>query len=338
MVGSGRGAELGILFKRAEVFEQAGHVDNVLFDKTGTLTTGLMTLTDVATSESEEEFIRLIASIEAASGHPIGRAVALGADDRDIELVTPQSLKSLSGLGVTGMVEGLEVTVGKEKLAADRGLMVDKRWSDRLVELEGEGKTAFLAGWDGEVRGVIAVADTIRPESSEAVKALGNVDITSSMVTGDNVLTAEHIAADIGIEKVRAEVMPGEKADVVRSYQERGQSVAFVGDGINDAPGLTQADLGMAVGSGTDVAVEAGDVVLLNGDPRLVPAAIALAESTFRTIKQNLVWAFGYNTAAIPLAALGFLNPMIAAGAMAFSSVSVVLNALRLRRFRPFWD
>ena len=338
MVGSGRGAELGILFKRAEVFEQAGHVDNVLFDKTGTLTTGLMTLTDVATSESEEEFIRLIASIEAASGHPIGRAVALGADDRGIDLVTPQSLKSLSGLGVIGMVEGREVTVGKEKLAADRGLMVDKRWSDLLVQLEGEGKTAFLAGWDGEVRGVIAVADTIRPESTEAVKALGNVAITSAMVTGDNALTAERIATDIGIDEVRAEVMPGEKADVVRSYQERGQSVAFVGDGINDAPALTQADLGMAVGSGTDVAVEAGDVVLLNGDPRLVPAAIALAESTFRTIKQNLVWAFGYNTAAIPLAALGFLNPMIAAGAMAFSSVSVVLNALRLRRFRPFWD
>lgn len=338
MVGSGRGAELGILFKRAEVFEQAGQIDRVLFDKTGTLTTGVMTLTDVETTETESEFIRLIASVEAASGHPIGRAVALGADDREIELVTPDSLKSLAGLGVTGTIDGREIIVGKEKLAADRGLMVDKRWSERLVELEGEGKTAFLAGWGGEVRGVIAVADTIRPESRQAVAALNNAGITSGMVTGDNTLTAERIAADIGLDEVRAEVMPGEKADVVRSHQQDGLSVAFVGDGINDTPALTQSDLGMAVGSGTDVALEAGDVVLLNGDPRLVPAAISLASSTFKTIQQNLFWAFGYNTAAIPLAALGFLNPMIAAGAMAFSSVSVVLNALRLKRFKPFWD
>ncbi|MEE8406342.1 MAG: heavy metal translocating P-type ATPase [Acidimicrobiia bacterium] len=337
MVGSGRGAELGILFKRAEVFEQAGSIDMVLFDKTGTLTTGVMTLTDVETDEMEEEFIRLVASVEAASGHPIGKAVALGADEREIELVTPDSIKSFAGLGVMGRVDGREIVVGKAKLCADQGLIISERWADRLVALESDGKTAFLAGWDSEARGIIAVADTIRPESKVAVETLDEAGIATGMITGDNARTAEHIASQIGVNDVRAEVLPGDKAETVRTYQELGRSVAFVGDGVNDAPALTQADLGMAVGSGTDVALEAGDVVLLNGDPRLVPTAIDLASATFRTIKQNLFWAFGYNTAAIPLAALGFLNPMIAAGAMAFSSVSVVLNALRLRRFKTFW-
>ncbi len=333
MVGSGRGAELGILFKKAEVFEQAGDIDAVLFDKTGTLTTGVMTLTDVRTDHSEDEFIRLVASIEAGSGHPIGKAVALGADDRGIELTDPDSVESLSGMGVVGEIEGKRVVVGKAKLAADEGLVVDSRWESELAELEDQGKTAFLAGWDGEVRGIIAVADTVRPESQVAVAALHAAGVTTAMITGDNPRTAERIAADLGITEVRAEVLPGDKSDVVAAYQQRGLSTAFVGDGINDAPALTQADLGMAVGSGTDVALEAGDIVLLNGDPRLVPSAIDLATATLRTIKQNLFWAFGYNTAAIPLAALGLLNPMIAAGAMAFSSVSVVLNALRLKRF-----
>ena len=337
MVGSGRGAELGILFKRAEVFEQAGKIDTVLFDKTGTLTTGVMTLTDVETDGPEEEFIRLVASVEAASGHPIGKAVALGADEKEIDLVTPESVESFAGLGVVGQVDGRLVVIGKAKLGADQGLIIPDRWADRLASLENDGKTAFLAGWDGETRGVIAVADIIRAESRLAVEALGRAGIATGMITGDNARTAERIASQVGILEVRAEVLPGDKAETVRTYQNLGQAVAFVGDGINDAPALTQADLGMAVGSGTDVAVEAGDVVLLNGDPRLVPAAIDLAGSTFKTIKQNLFWAFGYNTAAIPLAALGFLNPMIAAGAMAFSSVSVVLNALRLRRFKTSW-
>ncbi|MEE8488882.1 MAG: HAD-IC family P-type ATPase, partial [Acidimicrobiia bacterium] len=287
--------------------------------------------------ELEEEFIRLVASVEAASGHPIGKAVALGADEREIDLVTPDSIESFAGLGVIGRVDGRQIVVGKAKLGADQGLIVPERWADRLASLESEGKTAFLAGWDGEARGVIAVADTIRPESGVAIETLSKDGITTGMITGDNARTAERIASQVGIGEIRAEVLPGDKAETVRTYQELGQSVAFVGDGINDAPALTQADLGIAVGSGTDVAVEAGDVVLLNGDPRLVPAAIDLASSTFRTIKQNLFWAFGYNTAAIPLAALGFLNPMIAAAAMAFSSVSVVLNALRLRRFKTPW-
>ena len=334
MVGSGRGAELGILFKRAEVFEQAGEIEAVLFDKTGTLTTGVMTLTDIKTDHAEDEFIRLVASVEAGSGHPIGRAVALGADEREIELVDPSSIESLSGMGVIGEIDGKNIVIGKAKLAADRGMAVDSRWLDHLAELESQGKTAFLAGWDDEIKGVIAVADTVRPESRDAIAALDRSGVTTAMITGDNTRTAESIGSDVGIDEISAEVLPGDKAEVVRGYQHRGLSTAFVGDGINDAPALTQADLGMAVGSGTDVAVEAGDIVLLNGDPRLVPSAIQLASATFKTIKQNLFWAFGYNTAAIPLAALGLLNPMIAAGAMAFSSVSVVLNALRLKRFK----
>ena len=337
MVGSGRGAELGLLFKRAEVFEQAGKIDTVLFDKTGTLTTGEMALTDVATDFDEGEFLRRAASVESSSGHPIGAAVALAADERGIEFPQPTSVQSFSGLGVAGVVDGTTVVVGKAKLAADQGLVVSDRWTDALATLETEGKTAFVVGWEGEAHGVLAVADTIRPESKAAIDALSRASVRVGMVTGDNARTAEAIGRSLRITDIDAEVMPGQKAETVKTFQAPGRSVAFVGDGINDAPALTQADLGLAVGSGTDVAVEAGDVVLLNGDPRLVPAAIALAQATFRTIKQNLGWAFGYNTAAIPIAALGLLNPMIAAGAMAFSSVSVVLNALRLKRFKPFW-
>jgi len=335
MVGSGRGAELGILFKRAEVFEQAGHIDTVMFDKTGTLTTGVMTLTDMATDGDEREFLRRVASVEAVSGHPIGRAVALGADERSIDLVLPGRVEAIPGLGVAGTVDGVEVVVGKPKLVADRGLHIADRWLDEMAALEAEGKTVFLAGWDGETRGLVAVADTIRPQSILAIDRLEAGGFDTAMVTGDNHRTAERIGEGLGIGIIRAEVLPGEKAETVIEIQASGKRVAFVGDGINDAPALIQADIGVAVGSGTDIAVEAGDVVLLNGDPRLVPVAIDLATQTLRTIKQNLFWAFAYNTAAIPLAAAGLLDPMIAAAAMAFSSVSVVLNALRLKRFKP---
>jgi P-type E1-E2 ATPase len=276
-----------------------------------------------------------VASVEAASGHPIGKAVALGADEREIALLTPEQVESMSGLGVVGTIEGVEVVVGKEKLVADRGLLVDDRWRTALEALESEGKTSFLAGWDGEVKGVIAVADTVRDGSREAVGRLARSGVDSVMVTGDNQRTAAWIAEQTGITSVHAEVMPGDKAHLVAEVQKGGQVVAFVGDGINDAPALIQADLGLAVGTGTDVALEAGDVVLLNGDPRLVATAIDLAASTYRVIRQNLFWAFGYNVAAIPLAAVGRLDPMIAAAAMAFSSLSVVLNALRLKRYQP---
>ncbi len=333
MVGSGRGAELGVLFKNAEVFERARSVDIVVFDKTGTLTRGAMTLTDVVTDGDETHFLTLAGSVEAASEHPIGKAVALGAEERDVDLSTPTNFTALRGQGVVGTVGEVDVTVGKAKLMAERGIQIPNRYSEAMERIEIAGNTAFLVGWDGTVQGTIGVADTVRASSAEAVSRLRAMDVDVIMLTGDNRRTAETIAAEIGIDRVIAEVLPGDKAEEIRRLQHEGRSVGFVGDGINDAPALTQADLGMAIGSGTDVAIEAGDVVLMSGDPMLAVTSLRLARRTFSTIKQNLFWAFGYNTAAIPLAALGFLNPMIAAGAMAFSSVSVVTNSLRLRRF-----
>ena len=335
MVGSGRGAEMGVLFKRAEVFERAGAIDTVLFDKTGTLTTGAMRLTGLVTDEDPDLFLRLIGSVEAASGHPLGKAVALGADERGVELVEPESVKAVTGAGVIGVVDGVEIVAGKPGLLNERGMEIAPGLLEEMGRLEKEGRTVFLAGWDGKARGLLSIADTVRPEAASAVARLRSHGVEAGMVTGDNEVTANRIAADLGIEQVWAGVMPGDKAEVVSALQAEGRKVAFVGDGINDAPALTQADLGIAVGSGTDVALEAGDVVLLQGDPSLVPTAIDLARSTLRVIRQNLFWAFAYNVAAIPLAALGYLDPMIAAAAMAASSVTVVMNALRLRRFRP---
>ncbi len=332
MVGSGRGAELGVVFKGAEVFERSRDVDVVLFDKTGTLTEGRMALTDVH-GDDEDLLLRLAGSVEAASEHPIGRAVALGAEEREVVLAGVEGFENLPGRGVRATVDGREVVVGKPKLLADLGLAIADRWLDTLGALEAQGKTTFVAGWDGEARGVLAVADEVRPGAAQAVEALAGMGVRSAMVTGDNQRTAEAIAARVGIDDVAAEVLPGDKADEVNRHQGRGLQVAFVGDGINDAPALTRADIGMAVGTGTDVAIEAGDVILMSGDPGLAVTSLALARSTFRTIRQNLFWAFFYNVAAIPLAAFGLLNPMIAAGAMAFSSVSVVGNSLRLRRF-----
>jgi heavy metal translocating P-type ATPase len=335
MVGSARGAELGVLFKGAEVFERSKNIDVVMFDKTGTLTTGMMALTDVETDGDETTFLRRVGSVEAASEHPIGRAVALGVEQRDIELVAVTDFANVSGAGVVGRVDGTEVVVGKAKLAADRGLTIDERWTQALALLEAQAKTAFLAGWDGEVRGVIAVADDLRPTSRTAVSGLAAIGVTSAMITGDNRRTADAVAGEIGIDEVIAEVLPGDKAAEVRRVQATGRSVAFVGDGINDAPALTEADLGIAVGTGTDIAIEAGDVVLMSGNPAQVAVAMQLARRTFVGIKENLFWAFFYNTAMIPLAALGYLDPMLAAAAMAFSSVSVVANSLRLRRWNP---
>jgi heavy metal translocating P-type ATPase len=333
MVGSGRGAELGVLFKGAEVFERSRTIDTVVFDKTGTLTRGAMTLSDVITDEDERRFLYLVGSIEAAGGHPIGKSVALGAEERDVELALPNRVETIAGQGVVGTVDGVDVTVGKAKLMADAGLHVPGLYLEALEDLERAGKTAFLAGWDGEVRGVLAVADTIRGTAPGTIDTLHDLGVETVMLTGDNRRTAEAIAAQVGIHRVLAEVLPAEKSAEVASLQAAGKTVAFVGDGINDAPALTQADLGMAVGTGTDVAIEAGDIVLMSGETRLAATAMRLARATFRTIKQNLFWAFFYNTAAIPLAAAGLLNPMLAAGAMAFSSVSVVSNSLRLRRF-----
>jgi heavy metal translocating P-type ATPase len=333
LVGSARGAELGVLFKGAEVFERSRAIDVVAFDKTGTLTTGLMTLAVAETSEDEAEFLRRVGSVEAASGHPIGKAVALGVEEREIVLDQVPDAEAVAGMGAVGTVDGDLVVVGKAKLLADRGLQISQRWTERLEELERTGITAFVAGWDGEARGVIGVSDTLRPSAVETIETLHRLGLKTALITGDNRRTAETVAERLGIDRVEAEVLPGDKAAAVQALQHDGFTVAFVGDGINDAPALTAADLGMAIGTGTGVAIDAGDVVLMSGDPAVTTTAVRLARRTFGTIRGNLFWAFLYNVAAIPLAALGLLDPMIAAGAMAFSSVSVVLNSLRLRRF-----
>ncbi len=335
MVGSGRGAQLGVLFRNAEVFERTRTIDTVVFDKTGTLTRGAMTLADFVTDGDENAALRRIASVESASEHPVARAVALGAEERDLELVRPERFAALPGLGVRGVVDGIEVVVGRPKLMAEAGLVVPDRFEQALEEIEAAGRTGFLAGWDGEVRAALGVADTLRPTAAGVVQRLRRRGIEVAMITGDNRRTAEAIAAQVGIDRVIAEVLPGDKAAEVERLRAAGRHVAFVGDGVNDAPALTAADLGMAIGTGSEVAVEAGQVVLMSGDPQLAEVALGLAARTFRVIKQNLFWAFAYNTAAIPLAALGFLDPMIAAAAMAMSSVSVVGNSLRLRRYQP---
>ena len=338
MVGSGRGAELGILYKQAEVFEQAGTIDTVLFDKTGTLTTGVMAPQFVSTTEDREEFLRLVGSVEVASGHPIGMAVGLAADTAEVQLVQADGVRSEPGLGIVGQVDEHHVAAGSAQLMSEAGFQGVDDWEPELHRGRQAGYTTFYAGWDGEVRGVIAVSDEVRPESAAAVAQLQKMGVDVEMVTGDNQETAELVGERVGIETIYSGATPESKAKQVGQLQEKGKVVAFFGDGVNDAPALTQADLGLAVGSGTGVAVEAGDIVLLRDDPRLAPVSITLADATLKTIKGNLFWAFGYNTVAIPVAAVGLLNPTIAAAAMAFSSVSVVLNALRLKRFKPFFD
>ena len=338
MVGSGRGAQLGVLFRNAEVFERTRTIDTVVFDKTGTLTRGAMTLADLVVDGDETLALRRIASVESASEHPVARAVALGAEERDIELVRPDRFEALPGLGVRGVVDGVTIVVGRPKLMAEAGMLVSARFEEALATIEASGRTGFLAGWEGEVRAALGVADTLRPSAASVVARLRSRGIDVAMITGDNRRTAEAIASQVGIDRVIAEVLPGDKAAEVERLRSTGHRVAFVGDGVNDAPALTAADLGMAIGTGSDVAVEAGQVVLMSGDPELAEVALGLASATFRVIKQNLFWAFAYNTAAIPLAALGFLDPMIAAAAMAMSSVSVVGNSLRLRRYRQEAD
>ena len=334
MVGSGRGARLGVVFKGAELFERSRAVGMVLFDKTGTLTNGLMQVTDVAAVGDESMLLQLAGSVESSSEHPIGRAVVLAAETRDLDVVRPTSFESLSGSGVHGGVDGREVYVGRATLFERAGLIIPPECADAASRFEQSGKTAFLVGWDGRAQGVIAVADTLRSHAIGAVSDLVAMGVRVGMITGDNEETAKAIASVLNIDDVVANVLPGEKAQQVRRFQGDGTVVAFVGDGINDAPALTQADLGIAIGTGTDVAIEAGDVILMSGDPALVTVALKLARATFRTIKQNLFWAFAYNAAMIPLAALGIISPMLAAAAMATSSVSVVTNSLRLRNFQ----
>ncbi|MFD0270369.1 heavy metal translocating P-type ATPase [Streptomyces sp. NPDC127106] len=336
MVGTGRGAQLGILIKGPEVLESTRRVDTVVLDKTGTVTTGRMALADVHPAEGtdEAELLRLAGSLEHASEHPIGRAVAAGAATAVGALPVPESFESLAGLGVQGVVEGHAVLVGRPQLLADRSIPLPDGLAEAKAAAEAEGSTAVLVAWDGAARGVLTVADAVKDTSKEAVSRLRALGLTPVLLTGDNKAVAETVAREVGIDEVIAEVLPQDKADVVRRLQAEGRTVAMVGDGVNDAAALAQADLGLAMGTGTDAAIEASDLTLVRGDLRVAADAIRLSRRTLGTIKGNLFWAFGYNVAALPLAAAGLLNPMIAGAAMAFSSVFVVTNSLRLRSFR----
>ncbi|MGY0061700.1 heavy metal translocating P-type ATPase [Streptomyces sp. LZ34] len=335
MVGTGRGAQLGILIKGPEVLESTRRVDTVVLDKTGTVTTGRMRLYGAHTAPgvTEDELLRLAGALEHASEHPVARAVADGAAARTGTLPAARSFENIPGLGVRGVVDGRTVLVGQEKLLAAHGTELTEELAAAKAAAEAEGRTAAVVAWDGRARGVLVVADAIKETSAEAVSRLRGLGLTPVLLTGDNRLVAESVAREVGIEKVIAEVLPQDKVDVVRRLRAEGRTVAMVGDGVNDAAALAAADLGLAMGTGTDAAIEAGDLTLVRGDLRVAADAIRLARRTLAVIKGNLFWAFGYNVAALPLAAAGMLNPMIAGAAMAFSSVFVVTNSLRLRTF-----
>ena len=336
LVGTGRGAQMGILIKGPEVLESTRKVDTVVLDKTGTVTSGKMTLTDVITEAGVDraELLRLAGALEDSSEHPIAQAIAKGATQEVGQLPTPEDFANVEGKGVQGIVEGTPVVVGRESLLADWSQKLSPEVAQAKAQAEGEGKTVVAIGWDGAARGILVVADTVKPTSAEAIRGLKEIGLTPVLLTGDNEAVARQIAAEVGIEEVIAEVLPKDKVDVVTRLQSEGKIVAMVGDGVNDAPALAQADLGLAMGTGTDVAIEASDITLVRGDLRAAVDAIRLSRKTLSTIKTNLFWAFAYNTAAIPVAALGMLNPMLAGAAMAFSSVFVVGNSLRLRGFK----
>ena len=340
LVGTGRGAQMGVLIKGPEVLESTKRVDTIVLDKTGTVTTGKMTLTDVipAPGVSRDELLRIAGGLEDYSEHPIAQAIAAGATAQVGELPTPESFDNIEGKGVQGVVDGHAVVAGREALLADWSMHLDEELKAAKQAAESEGKTAIAVGWDGQARGVLVVSDQIKPTSAEAISQFKDLGLTPVLLTGDNQTVAEQVAAEVGITEVIAEVLPKDKVDVVARLQGEGKVVAMVGDGVNDAPALAQADLGLAMGTGTDVAIEAADITLVRGDLRAAADAIRLARRTLRTIKQNLFWAFAYNSAAIPIAAFGLLNPMLAGAAMAFSSVSVVSNSLRLRRFKAKAD
>jgi P-type Cu+ transporter len=336
LVGTGRGAQLGLLIKGPEILESTRRVDTIVLDKTGTVTTGRMALVDVTASAdvARDDALRLAGALEDASEHPIAQAIARAAREQVGSLPPVEGFTNREGLGVEGIVEGRAVLVGRPSLMSEWSLPEPADLVEARQAAEKQGRTAVLAAWDGEVRAVLVVADTVKPSSAEAVASLRALGLRPLLLTGDNAATAQAVAAEVGIDEVIAEVLPSDKSGVIKRLQADGRVVAMVGDGVNDAPALAQADLGLAIGTGTDVAIEASDLTLVSGDLRAAADAIRLSRSTLRTIKQNLAWAFGYNVAALPLAAAGLLNPLLAGAAMAFSSVSVVANALRLRRFR----
>ncbi|WP_304453133.1 cation-translocating P-type ATPase [Nocardiopsis sp. YSL2] len=340
MMGTGRGAQIGILIKGPEVLESTRRVDTVVLDKTGTVTTGTMALAAVtaAHGQDEDELLRLAGALENASEHPIARAIAKGATERVGALPAPEDFANIEGRGVQGVVDGHAVLVGRVALLAEWSQDLPEELADAVEAAETRGRTAVAVGWDGRARGVLVVSDTVKPTSAEAVRQFRDLGLTPILLTGDNKAVARAVADEVGIEEVIAEVLPKDKVDVVTRLQAEGRTVAMVGDGVNDAAALAQADLGLSMGTGTDVAIEASDLTLVRGDLRAAADAVRLSRRTLKTIRGNLFWAFAYNAAALPIAAAGLLNPMLAGAAMAMSSVFVVTNSQRLRRFRPLTE